>query len=124
MAVILIAEDNPDILENMREVVSLSGHDVLTASNGSDALELARQHQPDAILSDVLMPGLNGFELLQALRGDTLTRTIPVVLVSARVDESALIQGVELGADAYLTKPFTNDDLVNVLRNLFNRGPR
>ncbi|MGD0300383.1 MAG: ATP-binding protein [Bryobacteraceae bacterium] len=108
---VLLADDNPD----MREYVSrlLSGRYQVTAvSNGEEALEAAVSDPPDLILSDVMMPGLDGFGLLKELRERAETRTIPVVLLSARAGEESRVEGLGAGADDYLIKPFTARELL------------
>lgn len=108
---VLLADDNPD----MREYVTrlLSEHYRVTAvSNGEDALKAALADPPDLILSDVMMPGLDGFALLAQLRAHPATSTIPVVLVSARAGEESRVEGLGAGADDYLIKPFTARELL------------
>jgi CheY-like chemotaxis protein/anti-sigma regulatory factor (Ser/Thr protein kinase) len=108
---VLLADDNPD----MRQYVArLLGHRyiVTTAANGDDALASALADPPDLILSDVMMPGLDGFALLRELRARPETRTIPIVLVSARAGEESRVEGLSSGADDYLIKPFTARELL------------
>src|SRR5690606_7723452 len=83
-----------------------------TAADGREALELARRVPPDLILTDVMMPKLDGFELLAALRGDERTAAVPVVMVSARAGEEARIEALQAGVDDYLVKPFSARELV------------
>ena len=107
---VLLADDNAD----MREYISslLGGdYDVTAVVNGQEALAEALRRPPDLILSDVMMPHMDGFELLAALRSDEKTRTIPVVMLSARADEEAKIEGLQMGADDYLSKPFSSREL-------------
>jgi signal transduction histidine kinase/CheY-like chemotaxis protein len=109
--VILLAEDNGD----MRDYVSgLLGNSfqVLSAANGTIALELAMRRRPDLVLTDVMMPEMDGFALLAALRRHPATRTVPVIMLSARAGEEAKIEGIEATADDYLTKPFTARELL------------
>ncbi|GLV53894.1 hypothetical protein KDH_07450 [Dictyobacter sp. S3.2.2.5] len=114
-AQILFADDNAD----MRDYVSrlLCPHySTQVVSDGLAALAAVKQHRPDLVLSDVMMPGMDGFELLQALRADHETRTIPVILLSARAGEEAKIEGMEAGADDYLVKPFSARELLARIR--------
>jgi signal transduction histidine kinase len=112
---ILVADDNAD----MREYVSrlLREHWTVEAvADGRAALEAARARTPDLVLTDVMMPGLDGFELLRALRADPRTSTVPVILLSARAGEEARVEGLQAGADDYVVKPFTARELVARLR--------
>ncbi len=108
---VLLADDNAD----MRNYVArlLSPHfDVEAVSDGQQALERALNHPPDLVLSDVMMPGLDGFSLLKALRTEPATGTLPVILLSARAGEESRVEGIEAGADDYLVKPFTARELL------------
>ncbi len=108
---VLLADDNAD----MRGYVSrlLSPHfDVEAVSDGQEALKRALNRPPDLILSDIMMPGLDGFALLKALRTESSTRTLPVILLSARAGEESRVEGIEAGADDYLVKPFTARELL------------
>src|SRR6185436_7409029 len=108
---ILLADDNADMRTYVRRL--LSQHwEVEAVSDGVAALARARESRPDLIISDVMMPGLDGFELLRALRDEPSTREIPVMLLSARAGEEATIEGVKAGADDYLIKPFTARQLI------------
>jgi PAS domain S-box-containing protein len=108
---IVVADDNSDMREYIRRLLEPQ-HAVQTVGDGAEALTLVRREHPDLVISDVMMPQLDGFELLRALRGDPKTDTIPVVLLSARAGEEARIAGVERGADDYLVKPFSARELV------------
>jgi PAS domain S-box-containing protein len=108
---ILLADDNADMSDYVKRV--LKAHWMVEAvSDGRAALEAARAHVPDLVISDVMMPGLDGFELLRELRNDPLTRRVPVILLSARADEESRIEGLDAGADDYLSKPFSARELV------------
>lgn len=109
---ILLVDDNPDIRDYLTRI--LSKHAQVTAvADGSAALSSVQAQLPDLILSDVMMPNLDGFELLQALRSDPRTREIPIILLSARAGEEAIVAGLEAGADDYLIKPFSAQELVS-----------
>lgn len=108
---VLLADDNADMREYVRRLLS-ERYRVITAANGDEALQYAVSELPDLILSDVMMPGLDGFGLLKELRARTETRTIPVVLLSARAGEESRFGGLEAGADDYLIKPFTARELL------------
>ncbi len=108
---VLLADDNADMREYVRGLLS-GRFEVLLAANGRQALELASQAHPDLILSDVMMPEMDGFALLAAVRGNPAQCTTPVILLSARAGEESRIEGVGAGADDYLTKPFTARELM------------
>jgi signal transduction histidine kinase len=108
---LVIAEDNSDMRGYIKSLL-VSQYDVIAASNGEEALRAIREFSPDLVLTDVMMPQMDGFELLRELRGDPATRAIPVILLSARAGEEASIEGLETGADDYLTKPFTARELL------------
>ncbi|MDI1478209.1 ATP-binding protein [Polyangium sp. y55x31] len=108
---VLLAEDNADMQRYIRRLLE-PYHDVEAVSDGLAALSHARAHVPDLILTDVMMPGLDGCALVRELRADPRTQTIPVVMLSARASESARVEGAALGADDYLVKPFSPRELL------------
>ncbi|HSE98865.1 MAG TPA: response regulator, partial [Blastocatellia bacterium] len=108
---ILLADDNADMREYIKRI--LGEHWIVEAvSDGKSALEVARERAPDLVISDVMMPGLDGFELLRELRADPRTRRAPIILLSARAGEESRIEGLEAGADDYLVKPFSARELI------------
>jgi signal transduction histidine kinase len=107
---VLVADDNADMRDYIRRLLE-SQYEVVTVSNGEEALAAALAAAPDLVLSDVMMPILDGFGLLKALRGEEQTRTIPVILLSARAGEESHVEGLDAGADDYLIKPFTAREL-------------
>ena len=109
---ILLADDNSDMRDYVRRLLVGSGYEVISAENGQVALEMVHQLAPALVLSDVMMPHLDGFGLLRELRKDPVTRAIPIILLSARAGEEARIEGVESGADDYVTKPFSSRELL------------
>ena len=109
---IVLADDNADMRAYVGRLLEGEGYTVATADNGEDALALAREATPDLILSDVMMPGLDGFGLLRAVRGDPRLAGAPVILLSARAGEEAKVEGLEAGADDYLIKPFAARELL------------
>ncbi len=111
MARILVADDNADMREYLSRLLAPT-FDVRTAADGAVALEIALEWAPDLVLSDVMMPNVDGFELLAALRARETTRAVPFVLLSARAGEEARIDGLQAGADDYLVKPFSARELV------------
>lgn len=108
---ILLADDNTDMRVYVQRLLA-QNYQVKAVSDGEAALAAVHEHQPDLVLTDVMMPKLDGFGLLQALRENPLTRTIPVIMLSARAGEEARIEGVEAGADDYLVKPFSARELL------------
>ncbi|RKH13206.1 response regulator [Corallococcus sp. CA047B] len=114
---VLVADDNADMREYVQRVLSPS-FDVTLATDGQAALEAARTHAPDLVLTDVMMPRLGGFGLLRALREAPATRSVPVVMLSARAGEEAAVEGLEAGADDYLVKPFSARELVARVRSM------
>ncbi|WP_322802327.1 response regulator transcription factor [Thermoflexus sp.] len=121
MARILIAEDERDIRELIVFTLEFGGFQVIAATNGEEAVELARQHRPDLIILDVRMPRMTGYEACRILKSQEETRAIPVVFLSAKGQEAEIRQGMEAGADAYILKPFAPDELIQQVQALLNR---
>ncbi len=116
MATVLVIEDDPLILTNTLEILELEGFTVIGAENGVEGVERAQESMPDLVICDVLMPKLDGYGVLKALRAAPVTAHIPLVFVSATPSEEILAASVKLGATDYLTKPFRASDLLNVIR--------
>lgn len=112
---ILVVEDEVGIRSNLVRMLRLEGFELLEASNGRMGLEVARAEIPNLILSDVMMPELDGYELLEALRADPLTAAIPFIFLTARTDRMDRRRGMNLGADDYLGKPFTRDEVLDAV---------
>ncbi|HVS32895.1 MAG TPA: ATP-binding protein [Thermoanaerobaculia bacterium] len=108
---VLVADDNADMRDYVRRLL-MSRYEVETVADGAAAFESAQRHPPDLVLADVMMPGLDGFELLRALRAEAGTRDVSVILLSARAGEESKVEGMEAGADDYLVKPFSARELV------------
>lgn len=121
MAKILIAEDERDIRELIVFTLEFGGFEVIAATNGQEAVELARQHRPDLILLDVRMPKMSGYEACRLLKAQEETRIIPVVFLSAKGQEAEIREGLAAGADAYILKPFAPDELIQQIRALLDR---
>jgi DNA-binding response OmpR family regulator len=115
---VLCADDDEDILALVALRLERAGFRVVRATNGEQALELARAERPALAVLDVMMPRMTGVEVLRALRADEETRAIRIVLLSARVQESDVTGGLEAGADAYLAKPFRAPELVAKVQEL------
>jgi signal transduction histidine kinase len=109
---VLVADDNADMRNYVSRLIRRRGHEVITVADGSTALSVAGTRHPDLILSDVMMPGLDGVELLRGLRASEETQEIPVILLSARAGEEARVEGMAAGAADYLVKPFSARELV------------
>ncbi|MFN5515598.1 MAG: response regulator [Cyanobacteriota bacterium] len=116
MATILIIEDQIEVRENIEAILALEDFETLSADNGARGVELARQALPDLILCDVMMPELDGYGVLETLKAETQTAAIPLILLTARSERRDLRRGMELGADDYLTKPFSLDELLTAIR--------
>jgi DNA-binding response OmpR family regulator len=121
---ILVAEDDRDIADLIALYVRKAGWDPHVVSSGSDALAYARGNTVDALVLDVMMPGMSGLEVCRSLRADTATAAIPIIIVTARADESDRILGLDLGADDYIAKPFSPNELIARLRALTRRMAR
>lgn len=115
MESVLIAEDSPEIAKLMDLTLRIEGYQILQAFDGTQALELARAHHPDLILLDVMMPGLNGFEVAQELKRHSDTADIPIIFVTAKHELDALVQGLEIAVD-YISKPFAVPELAARVR--------
>lgn len=103
---ILIVEDEPDILSLLEEHLGDDGYTVLTAATGTEAVMLAKADRPDLILLDVMMPGMNGFDVCNILRDQPETRDTPIIFLTAVAEASRKVMGLRLGASDYITKPF------------------
>ena len=113
--VIVVADDDEDILILVSFRLDRAGHEVLTARNGEEALELICERHPDAAVLDVKMPKLTGIDVVRQVRKDEAVRDTPVILLSAGVQEDTIASGFEAGANDYIRKPFSPDDLVQRL---------
>jgi DNA-binding response OmpR family regulator len=109
--VLLVADDDEDILTLVQLRLSRSGYEVVVARHGEEALRLAREKLPDLAVLDWMMPKASGVEVLRAIRADELTSSIPVILLTARASESDIQEGLEAGADDYIAKPFSPQEL-------------
>ena len=124
MARILVVEDSPDIADLIAHYLQGTGYLTTMAATGTDGLRLARAAPPDAIILDLMLPGMDGLQVCQALRGEPATAAIPIIMLTARGEESDRIRGLELGADDYVTKPFSPKELVARVSALLRRTQR
>jgi DNA-binding response OmpR family regulator len=118
---ILVADDEEDLRELVAYRLTRSGYHVIGAGDGQEALELAAARTPDLMVLDVMMPKLDGYELTRRVRAEAALRSIPVILLTARSQESDIDRGFEVGADDYLKKPFNPDELVARVRAVLGR---
>jgi CheY-like chemotaxis protein len=121
MALVIVVEDTPEIRDLMRFVLLKDGYDVLVARDGRAGLALVRQHKPDLVVSDVQMPEMNGFELVMALRKDPQIATTPVILLTALQERADMREGMNAGADDFITKPFTPRELSDAVAAQLNK---
>lgn len=121
MAKILIAEDEPDIRDLITFTLGFAGYEVVAASNGEEAVKLAREATPDLILMDVRMPRLTGYEACAQIKEDPKTRHIPVIFLSAKGQDSEIQTGLQAGAAEYLLKPFAPDQLTSRIQAILSK---
>lgn len=119
---ILVVDDEPDIVALVAYHLAKEGYRVATAATGTEALTTARRERPALIVLDLMLPGLSGFEVLEQLRADAATSGIAVLMLTARREEPDRIKGLSLGADDYLTKPFSPQELVLRVRAILRRS--
>lgn len=119
---VLVADDDEDILELLSYGLSRTGYEVVTASDGEQALERAREQQPSLVLLDVTMPKLDGYEVTRRLRHDAETAAIPVILLTARVQDADIARGFDAGADDYVKKPFSPQELCARVQAVLGRS--
>tara|TARA_R110002020_G_scaffold21373_43_gene72480 strand:+ start:3970 stop:4338 length:369 start_codon:yes stop_codon:yes gene_type:complete len=122
MARILIVDDSPSQLMGMKRIVEKLGHEALTAEDGAAGVEAAKANVPDLILMDVVMPNLNGFQATRAISKESTTAHIPIVLVTTKDQETDKVWGMRQGAKAYITKPFNEAQLIEVINSLLAAG--
>ena len=121
---ILVAEDDPDIAGLVRHYLEKAGYAVEVTDTGSDVARRVRQTPTDLLVLDVMLPGIDGLAVCRALRGDPATAAVPIIMLTAKAEESDRIAGLELGADDYITKPFSPREVVARVRALLRRAER
>jgi DNA-binding response OmpR family regulator len=119
---ILVAEDDRDIAELISHYLKKSGWSPHVATAGDEALAYARRHPIDAIVLDLMLPGMDGLEVCRALRADAATAEVPIIMLTARAEEKDRIRGLDLGADDYVAKPFSPNELVARIRAVTRRA--
>ena len=120
-ATILVVEDEPGIQEVLKFNLGQHGHDVIVAPDAEEALSLLRGALPDLILLDWMLPGMSGIDLARRLRGDGRLKAIPIIMLTARSEERDKIQGLDIGADDYITKPFSPRELMARIKAVLRR---
>jgi len=113
---VLIVEDEPHIVLSLEFLLDRAGYETVSAADGETALELVRRLRPDVVLLDIMLPRLNGYEVCRALKADPVLRPVPVIILSAKGQEVEVVKGLELGATAYITKPFGNAEILEAIR--------
>jgi two-component system alkaline phosphatase synthesis response regulator PhoP len=119
---ILVVDDEPGIVAIAHDYLDRAGFRVITAGDGTAALRLARSERPSLLVLDLMLPGMDGLDIARALREDPVTRTLPIIMLTARVEEADRLIGLELGADDYITKPFSPRELVARVRAVLRRA--
>jgi two-component system, sensor histidine kinase and response regulator len=119
---ILVVEDEYHIRQNLQQILEFSNYEVFLAENGEEALTIALQEKPDLIVSDVGMPQMDGYQLLEALRTHAVTQLIPVIFLTARADRLDHRQAMNMGADDYITKPFTPEELLSAVESRLKKS--
>ncbi|MCK6432283.1 MAG: response regulator [Burkholderiaceae bacterium] len=117
---ILIADDEPNILISLEYLMKRAGYEVLLARDGQEALDMMRREHPSLVLLDVMMPLKTGFEVCQELRADDSLRDILVLMLTAKGRDTDIAKGLAMGADAYMTKPFSTQELVQKVRSMLD----
>ncbi len=124
MTKILVIEDDEDVRDNLLDVLALEGYELTAAPNGRQGLQLARNESPDLILCDLIVPELNGYEVLQSVRQHADLATVPFIFLTGKAEKEYFRQGMELGADDYLTKPFTLSELLGAIETQLKKRDR
>ncbi|WP_317128899.1 response regulator [Chitinophaga silvisoli] len=122
MKTILLIEDNDDIRENTAEILELANYKVLTAENGKTGVELALEHQPDLVVCDIMMPVLDGYGVLHLLQKNPDVQDTPFIFLTAKSERGDFRKGMEMGADDYITKPFSGTDLLNAVERRLKKA--
>jgi phosphate regulon transcriptional regulator PhoB len=119
---ILIVEDEKDILKMLEYNLKKEGFRTLSATDGEDAIDMANSEHPDMVLLDLMLPGVDGLEVCKTLKNESKTKTIPIIMLTAKAQEADKVIGLELGADDYVTKPFSPRELIARIRAVLRRG--
>ncbi|MEL6918189.1 MAG: response regulator, partial [Bacteroidota bacterium] len=117
MKKVLLIEDDTVLRENTEELLELAGYNMATAPNGRLGIQYAKEHLPDIIVCDIMMPEVDGYGVLQDLSSTEITKHIPFIFLSAKTERKEIRKGMDLGADDYLTKPFDEEDLISAIES-------
>ena len=120
---VLIVDDEPHIVLSLEFLLQRSGYETISAADGEAGLALVHRRRPDLVLLDVMMPKRNGYEVCQAIKSDPGVQGIPVIMLTAKGQEVEILKGRELGAAAYVTKPFGNAEILEVIRSVLEARP-
>ncbi len=120
MACVMIVDDSPTDILNLRNILQKAGHTVVEASNGSDAIDRIREQLPDCVLMDVVMPGINGFQATRTLSRDPMTADIPIIVCSSKDQETDRVWALRQGAREYLVKPVRESDLLHKISRVLS----
>ncbi len=115
---VLCVDDSATDLKNLEQICAGAGYTVITATSGTEAVDKVKSEMPDAVLLDVIMPGMNGFQACRVITSDSATQHIPVVLVSSKGEKTDRVWGEEQGAKSYITKPYTANQILDQLKEL------
>jgi two-component system, OmpR family, alkaline phosphatase synthesis response regulator PhoP len=118
---ILITEDSPTVLEILKSVLAEEGYEVIAASDGQQALNLAKTEKPDLMVLDLMLPKIDGYKVCRMLKFDEKYKDIPIIMLTARTNETDERLGKEVGADAYIKKPFQPEVVIDEIKKLLNR---
>ncbi len=121
---ILVVDDNPDILDIAKTILESNGYGVQTVNNGLDVFSLLEEQKPDLIILDIMMPHMDGWKVLKQLKGNADYSSIPVILITAKIQQENMVRGYEMGADYFIPKPFTSAHLINITNLLINKNAR
>jgi two-component system alkaline phosphatase synthesis response regulator PhoP len=113
---VAIVEDEPHIVLSLEFLLQREGYEVTSAADGEEGLTLVKRLRPDVVLLDLMMPKLNGYQVCQAIKSDPALASIPIIILSAKGQEVEILKGLELGASAYVTKPFGNAEVLEAIR--------
>ena len=117
---ILIVEDEPGVMAAIRFLMEQQGYNVSVAEKGEDALDLISTNKPHLVLLDIMLPGMSGWEVCETIRSNPEYRNVKIAFLTARRDEAEIARGLDMGADAYITKPFNNDQLIARVKALLH----
>ena len=120
---VLLVDDEPNILLSLKFLMQKEGYEVLVAQNGDEALTLARQRLPDLVILDVMLPSPNGYEVCQAMRADPQLTGLYIMMLTAKSNPAEREKGLAMGADDYVSKPFSNRELVDKVRAVLGSNP-